>query len=440
MSGFIRATQAPATPQQRQAALSNHLANRSHLDTFAFVMGLKNLPNLPPICQELARWTIMVCLDLEHWTDNTDHTTEVGMVLTSSSKSQAIIASGHLGDHGQNMLQESRYYFYRLEENSHMVSNISRKGGSSFGQERYVAIQDMQTILRGVFNQRITGVAGLENCNRPIILLGHAVSHDVKNLREKTVAFDIDAQGTVVKTIDTQQMARDAAIWTHPTNNIGLRKLIKDLDFEHGDDAHSAGNDASRTHICAVQILLNYAKAPPRNLAMAKRAKDNASKSMQEIEKEVAEHSREEDNYHSLGGRPDYCRICGATTHMADDCRVSNQQQCTYCETMANRARNTNDQTAYNRCRINTTMHTTKHCPFKAGQDAIDRRARHAAIAAARGRGRGGGRCGYPRGGRGGASGRDRGGVTTTAFGSEGSLASSDYSDDGYTSVAPTYA
>jgi hypothetical protein len=123
----------------------------------------------------------------------------------------------------------------------------------------------MQNVLGGSLRQPITGVAGLEDCFYPVILLGHALNHDLTNLRDKTVSFEFAAQNMVAKYIDTQQLVRDAGTWTQVNNSIGLKKLVEELGFEHGPfDAHGAANDAGKTMICAVQIVDGRSSSKPR--------------------------------------------------------------------------------------------------------------------------------------------------------------------------------
>jgi hypothetical protein len=410
---YIRATQARATPAQRHAALDNALVNHSQLNILSHAFGLENLANLPPICQELARHMIVIAIDLEHWSENTDHTTEVGMCQLLSTAVRPITASGTLGDHGQKILETGRYYLYRLQENVHLP-NSNFWARNVFGQERLVSAQEMQNILGRSLRQPITGVAGLEGCFCPVILLGHALNHDLTNLRDKTVSFDFAAQKMVAKYIDTQQLVRDAGTWTQVNNNIGLKKLVEELGFEHGPfDAHGAANDAGKTMICAVQIALNWMKAAPRSHAGSIRAKYRTTKNMKVVVSEIERNSRLDQNYHDIGGRTTYCSICGSLTHNIADCPNWLSQWCTHCEDKAR------DLPAP--CYLDAAVtHRIVHCGFKAEDDAIARRARHAAARAANnsggeGEGGGGGGGGWRGGGGGGAP--PRGGGNTRGGG-----------------------
>jgi hypothetical protein len=234
-ANFIRASQAPASAAQRHAALCKYYANMSHVAALCTFLGFKPSSDMPAECQELARYVILVCFDLEHSSDNTDNTTEFGIANLSQNAVRVLVASGNVGDHGQKLLQMGWYYFYRIQENSHMVSNTPWKnpmtGGTAFGLERYANVKELQAILKATFKVPITNSSALQGCYRPIIVLGHAVGHDIQNIRDKTIAFNIDAQGTVVKTIDTQQLVRDVGTWDHPNNNIGLKPLVESLGF-----------------------------------------------------------------------------------------------------------------------------------------------------------------------------------------------------------------
>lgn len=89
----------------------------------------------------------------------------------------------------------------------------------------------------------------------PVVVLGHALHGDMAMLKS-TLGFDAMALGTVVKIIDTQNLAKECEYAPSGNGNqIGLGNLVAKCSFEYRDP-HTASNDAAMTLISAVQMLL----------------------------------------------------------------------------------------------------------------------------------------------------------------------------------------
>jgi hypothetical protein len=90
----------------------------------------------------------------------------------------------------------------------------------------------------------------------PVVVLGHALHGDMAMLKS-TLGFDAIALGTVVKIIDTQNLAKECEYAPSGNGNqIGLGNLVAKCSFEYRDP-HTASNDAAMTLISAVQMLLS---------------------------------------------------------------------------------------------------------------------------------------------------------------------------------------
>ncbi|KAI4941355.1 hypothetical protein J4E91_010800 [Alternaria rosae] len=345
------------TPDGRDPAiiaLETRFKNASDLEVWEHCVGGRRVKKIPAIADDLANHIIVVCLDCEHWSNNTDETTEVGVATFSRQDVLPIAATGEFGDHGEYLMQKVRFYLLRTIETSHLPNqNPESRGveGNRFGQGRFVTFAEARQILTNLFVQPINRIPGLSG-NYPIVVLGHDVGHDLNNLKSKAIAFDMEPIGTVVRYIDTQLLVRDKGYWMMPRNEqVGLRRMVEELSFEHSD-SHTAANDADRTLISAFQIVLGGHKC-----------KRFAHKSMKQVAGDLERHSvanfRE-----SLGGVEKYCFKCGTAGHMKPDCQATDLH-CDECEE--------------NKCNIAPGKeHVTEHCICVANKKALVRREKDA--------------------------------------------------------------
>lgn len=258
------------------------------------------------IAEQLARHTVVICLDTEHWTLNSDEMTEIGIVVLHSQDVAPISRAGEFGDHGFNIMEQARFHFLRLKEKTHLpTSNIRSRGpeGNSFGHERFVTFTEARSMLWNLMIQPIDHVPSLRGYNRPIVLMGHSVGHDREHLNGKDLRFDIDSPGTVARVIDTQQITLDSKHWFGCKDPIGLRTLVQKLEFHH-TNSHTAANDAARTFIAGVLMVL------------PKGARQNCRRNTQKVVYDLETSSRE--SFVPLGGVALYCCECGEDGHMGD--------------------------------------------------------------------------------------------------------------------------
>lgn len=342
-------------------ALKDHFKEATDLEVLSHCMGLKRSQNIPTIVGNLADYIILICIDCEHWSNNTDEATEVGIATFSRQDFLPLVAKGDFGDHGEHLMQQVKFYLLRLTETSHLPNqNPNSRGveGNRFGQGRFVTFSEARQIMYNLFVQPIKDVDGLRGGNCPIVVLGHDVTHDKNNLKNKATAFDMDPVGTVVRYIDTQALVREVMYWLVPRNEqIGLKRLVEELWFEHSDP-HTAANDAGRTLISAFQMALR------ENSCTIK-----AGKSMWQVATDLEEHSVA--NFKSIGGVEKYCWKCGDIGHMKRECTATGLR-CDECEK--------------NGCDILPgEEHITAHCLCIANKKAEERRVRDARARSVRG-------------------------------------------------------
>jgi hypothetical protein len=339
-------------------ALEARFNEVSDLEVWEHCVGGRRVTNIPAIADDLANHIIVICLDCEHWSNNTDETTEVGVATFSRQDVLPIAATGDFGDHGEHLMQQVRFHLFRLIETSHLPNqNPESRGveGNRFGQGRFVTFAEARQILTDLFVQPINTIPGLKG-NYPIVVLGHDVGHDLDNLKSKAIAFDMEPIGTVVRYIDTQVLVRNKGYWMMPRNEqVGLKRMVEDLSFEHSD-SHTAANDAGRTVISAFQIVLG-----------GDSCKRFARKSMKQVADDLERYSV--DNFgESLGGAEKYCFKCGTVGHMKQDCQATDL----HC-----------DECKQNECEIEPgDEHVTEHCLCVANSKALVRREKDAAARA----------------------------------------------------------
>ncbi|KAJ4377542.1 hypothetical protein N0V83_000367 [Neocucurbitaria cava] len=334
-------------------ALRDAFANVDDVTAWNHCLGLRRLNNIPPMANDLADHIIVVCLDCEHWSENTDETTEIGFGTFKTQDLRPFVQSGNFGDHAENLMKQIRFYLLRTIPHSHLPkTNPNSRGveGNRFGQARFATFTEARSILGNVFIQPIKNVASLRSQNHPIVVLGQDITHDRDNLKDKDVAFDVNGMGTVIRYIDTQVLAGEAGFWNHRNEKVGLRSLVQRLWFQHSDP-HTAANDVGRTLISAFQLaLINH---PCKKL-------ENVTKSMLQVADGIEAHSRA--TFQSLGGSAQYCWKCGSREHMIANCRATGLR----CEECWSKGRFQEAGT-----------HITLHCMWRAQEKAQARRAHH---------------------------------------------------------------
>lgn len=152
----------------------------------------------------------------------------------------------------------------------------------------------------------------------PIVVMGHALDGDLDML-SKILGFNAASLGTIVKTIDTQHLARETGHW-ESRNQAGLSKLVAMTGFAYRDP-HTASNDAAMTLICAIQMVLGRLPSSGECKALQQIIDDLELASQQQIWSwDTAE----------------FCLRCGQIVHTKDNhgggrCRA--MVKCVHCST-----------------------------------------------------------------------------------------------------------
>ncbi|KAH7066501.1 hypothetical protein FB567DRAFT_409352, partial [Paraphoma chrysanthemicola] len=327
-----------------------------HLEVLKHCMGIERLqfdrdPNpdvdaARNVANQLAAHTILICIDTEHWTLNSDEMTELGIAVVKTDDVAPISQAREFGDHGENLMKQSKFYFYRFREKAHLpTTNAASRGpeGNRFGEARFVTFAQGRACLNRLFMQRITKVPALRNFNHPIVVMGHAIGHDKDHLNGKDLGFNTDATGTVIRYIDTQIVTQEKGYWLDDQNKIGLDKLVAALGFEH-TDAHTAANDIGRTLICGVLLAI-----PPT-------ARKGCSQTVEQVTRDFEHWSR--NTFVGQDGTVKYCSKCGNDQHNSDECTTS-AMSCNHCVSRG----------LYH----DAATHISMHCPWVRDEVSAER-------------------------------------------------------------------
>jgi hypothetical protein len=302
----------PANPEVRMAALKGFYSTLPVTEILNEALGRRStpLPATPPIARALIEYIVTICVDTEAWTSNTDEPTEVGLAYLERKHVARIMP----GDHGVNFLEKLQFFHLRLMENTHLKSNNKEsKGaeGNRFGHSRFVTIEEAVSCMDALFNQDITDNPELAGYKRPVILIGHALVHDEKNITR--LDYNFSRHGNIVAKVDTQPLVQQVKMWSPPPaapkNMISLQNLCDQVvRFKH-EDPHTACNDAARTMICAIWLALPaYIRQDPE-------------RKMQKIATDLEKHSKS--TSHTRWGTEHHCTRCGGRDHPNDGtCKV----------------------------------------------------------------------------------------------------------------------
>lgn len=253
---------APPSPEQRLKALRDFYKTLPPSKILSEALGCYNarLLQTPLDAVPLVEHILIICVDTESYTMNTDQMTELGLVYISRKTAKGALPPG---PHGWKLQEALKFLHFRVVEHAHLKSNrVDSKGplGNRFGDTTFASFAELRLILNDLMNQEIETIdPDLMGCKRPVIIVGHALRHDTENTNKEGLEYNLDDNVTLVAKVDTQALARETSVWVPPvgmeTNEIGLRVMIENLGFKHLDD-HTACNDAARTMMCAVHMVL----------------------------------------------------------------------------------------------------------------------------------------------------------------------------------------
>ncbi|KAF2870039.1 hypothetical protein BDV95DRAFT_595609 [Massariosphaeria phaeospora] len=289
--------------------LRRFLATQSQTEILRLALGVPN-PDAP----ELAKHLIVNTIDCESFVHDHTRVTEVGLVSFSGNDTRPLISRPTA--HAENILQQCYFYHFRILANAHCVNRTFCKGepeNNHFGHTRFVTESQLKDVLDDAFGWPIDPAKPeLGFC--PVVFLGHAISNDLSMLN-RAVGFNSSSLGTVVATIDTQDIANENGI-RGAGDNIGLTSLAARFGFATRD-AHTAGNDTAYTLIAAVQMALQD-KLP------------EGVKSMQKVIHDLADYSQMSSS--SDFGIANFCTRCGQYgDHRRPECRE--RVRCAKCAT-----------------------------------------------------------------------------------------------------------
>lgn len=307
------------TPIQRHDVLKNAFKGFTEVEVLREALGLRSEPSarIPAIGRPLVPHIKVVCIDTESWTDNTDHMTELGLVQTTYTQ---VKQAGEPSEHGFRVLQQLTFMHFRIVENAHL--KIVRKDsrgpeGNRYGKTRWTTFAELRNILKNLLMKPIGDIGNgrLQGCMIPIVLVGHALSHDIGNTSKPPLSFDLASIPSIVALVDTQLLARKVGIWDpkgpNKNDQISLRDLTDKLGFDHrNSDPHTACNDAARTMISAIHMVLKEKeRRPPKQ-----------TQTLQEVVKQLELSSQ---NRSLPFGTAKCCPRCGGRTHSEEDCTES---------------------------------------------------------------------------------------------------------------------
>jgi hypothetical protein len=308
--------------------LANFYKSKNNAEILSEALGRNQspMPDTPEIAKPLVEHMVAICIDTESSTNNTDLMTELGLNTIFRQKARETIVSPGPGPHGENLMKALDFYHFRVVEHAHLLSN--REGslgplGNRFGHTRFATFKELRVILKHFFNQDImSDNPALRGCKRPVVLVGHALKHDEDNVKKMGEKYDFTKYSTMVAKVDTQPLARETETWiphpTMPTNEVGLRVLVEEkLGFYHLDN-HTASNDAARTMMSAIKMILplKFTKNQPYD--------------MQQVAVNVEKHSGLDSHLLTPYGTVECCIRCGGRDHSIDVCTAT--VVCAACE------------------------------------------------------------------------------------------------------------
>lgn len=243
-------------PRDYNATLANVLHNYSDVDVLRHFLGAP-IRNAIPLLNEAA----IVCLDIEWWQKEPHPTTEIGVA-------ELMVKHVAPNMHAENILTGIQVAHARIASNAHLRNHFVGAGDPEnfhFGTSKFVSVDEAKIVLQNTFlrdRQSFTRGKPIQ----PIILIGHAVENEFEHIK-RALGVDLRSYGSIIKVIDTQQMAQKANIKGPKGPVIGLGGLLAHFNIEI-PDLHTAGNDAAGTLIAAVLLALKedlYVRFPGPN-------------------------------------------------------------------------------------------------------------------------------------------------------------------------------
>jgi hypothetical protein len=338
------------THTERLKALHDALQGLQLADILKISLAIttKAYDTIPDVAKPLIPHLSIISLDTESYTNNSDLLTELGIVIINHKQAEEV---DNPGEHGNQFLGRLKFLHLRILEHAHLLSDPPNVPDNLYGKSRFVTLLEARTILHGLLNApiNVNRDSELYGCKAPIVLMGHALHHDISTALKPGFDYDIVSNNTIVATVDTQPLAREVGVYVRSgrdnNSEIGLLALTKELGFSN-TVSHSACNDAASTIICAIHMVLDDNLRKPES---ATRTLRQWVEKLREVGK-----SRNPPPF----GTATCCIRCGARDHDENDC--SEDVSCEACK-----EHKCTDGTS------NLSSHSRRYCchvaAFKAG-------------------------------------------------------------------------
>ncbi|KAF2117338.1 hypothetical protein BDV96DRAFT_518310 [Lophiotrema nucula] len=231
----------------RLALLAHFLDRHTELEILRHFLGYP-IEGAPKTINE----TLLIGLDTEWWEKDPKPTTEFGVGEFRTETLTGLIP----GVHAENILTDIRVAHARIIPHAHLMNKFPGAGNPEdfhFGTTVFVTPDEARHALTNILARPSTESP---NMLRPVIFIGHAIGSDFEQM-EKTFGIDLLKLGSIVKVIDTQDLARQVDIYGPKGPNISLKDLLAHFNIMGSDiNLHTAGNDVAYTMMLAILIAL----------------------------------------------------------------------------------------------------------------------------------------------------------------------------------------
>jgi hypothetical protein len=217
--------------------------------------------------------------------------------------------------HAENILSGMRVAHARIMPNAHLQNNYKDAGDPenfTFGHTKFVTMEEAKEILMATF-LRTRPAADNSTAFQPIILIGHAVSNFFEHVKH-SFGINLQSYDTIIKVIDTQNLAKDMNMYGPKGPNISLQDLLAHFKLRL-PNLHTAGNDAAGTLIAAVLTSLRddiYMHGIPQAVVVNRDIQD-VVECVQALGKSLPA---------PPWGREKFCTKCDRENHGRHECRA----------------------------------------------------------------------------------------------------------------------
>lgn len=231
----------------RMAVLAHFLDQHTELEILRHFLGYP-IEGAPKTINEI----LLIGLDTEWWEKDPKPTTEFGV---GEFRTESLIGLVP-GVHAENILTDIRVAHARIIPHAHLMNKYPGAGNPEafhFGSTVFVNPEEARVALTNILARPSSESP---NMIRPVIFIGHAISSDFEQM-VKTFGIDLLELGSIVKVIDTQDLAKQANIKGSKGPNISLKDLLAHFNITGPNlNLHTAGNDIAYTMMLAILIAL----------------------------------------------------------------------------------------------------------------------------------------------------------------------------------------